>query len=215
MASPVRLLHRIQVVLALLHFAISVLQEVSVDSFLVTPFLMAIQAVTGFPRACSQSCDWVCNRSRCACSLIFSLLKISKSCDNDVGDVGEVEQEERVDKILDNEEHEVLPITSNKTAVVPNFALYPRFVESDQFHTLKSIIWLKLCSVLRKLQKISLNTALRNTREIASQFSLSFFALWTRLFSADASRIVVHALHATRLGRTNFFPCDVPCFPHA
>ena len=47
MASPVRLLHRVQVVLALLHFAISVFQEVSVNSFPVTPFLMAIQAVTG------------------------------------------------------------------------------------------------------------------------------------------------------------------------
>ena len=49
MASPVRLLHRVQVVLALLQFAISVFQEVSVNSFPVTPFLMAIQAVTGFP----------------------------------------------------------------------------------------------------------------------------------------------------------------------
>ena len=34
------------------------------------------------------------------------------SCDNDVGDVGEVEQEERVDKTLDNE-HEVLSIILN------------------------------------------------------------------------------------------------------
>ena len=42
MASSVRLLHRVQVVLALLHFAISVFQEVSVNSFPVTPFLMAI-----------------------------------------------------------------------------------------------------------------------------------------------------------------------------
>ena len=49
MASPVRLLHRVQAVLALLHFAISVFQEMSVNSFLVTPFLIAIQAVTGFP----------------------------------------------------------------------------------------------------------------------------------------------------------------------
>ena len=55
--------------------------------------------------------------------------------------------------------------------------------------------------MLRKLLKLSLNTALRNTRQIASQFSLSFFV---RLFSAGASRILVHALHATRLGRTNF-----------
>ena len=49
MASLVRLLHGVQVVLALVHFAISVFQEVSVNSFPVTSFLMAIQAVTGFP----------------------------------------------------------------------------------------------------------------------------------------------------------------------
>ena len=49
MASPVRLSHGVQVVLVLLQFAISVFQEVSVNSFLVTPFFMAIQAVTGFP----------------------------------------------------------------------------------------------------------------------------------------------------------------------
>ena len=120
MASPVRLLHRVQVVLALLHFAISVFQEVSVNSFPVTPFLMANQAVTG---AYSSSCDWVCNRSPCACSLIFSLrivaghkIKCSLSCDDDVGDVGEVEHEERVDKTLDNEEHEVLRIILNFAA---------------------------------------------------------------------------------------------------
>ena len=47
MALPLRLLHRVQVVLALLHFAISVFQEVSVNSFPVTSFLVAIQAVTG------------------------------------------------------------------------------------------------------------------------------------------------------------------------
>ena len=48
MASPVRLLHRVQVVLVLQHFAISVFREVSVNSFPVTSFLMAIQAVAGF-----------------------------------------------------------------------------------------------------------------------------------------------------------------------
>ena len=47
MASPVRLLHSVQEVLVLLHFAILVFQEVSVNSFPVTPILMAIQAVTG------------------------------------------------------------------------------------------------------------------------------------------------------------------------
>ena len=74
----------------------------------------------GSPRACSSSCDSVCNRSPCACSLILSLrivaghkIKISQSRDNDVGDVGEVEQEERVDKTLGNEEHEVLRIVLN------------------------------------------------------------------------------------------------------
>ena len=115
MASP-----GVQVVLALLHVAISVFQEVSVNSFPVTPFLMANSGGNGFPRACSSSCDWVCNRSPCACSLIFSLrivaghkIKFSSSCDNDVGDASEVEQEERVDKTLDNEEHEVLCIILN------------------------------------------------------------------------------------------------------
>ena len=44
-----RLLHRVQVVLALLHFAFSVFQEVSVNSSPVTPFLMAIEGVTGLP----------------------------------------------------------------------------------------------------------------------------------------------------------------------
>ena len=64
---------------------------------------------------------------------------------------------------------------------------------------------LKLCNVPRKLLNFSLNKALRTTREIASQFSLSFFVLLdVRLFSAGTSRILVHALHATRLGRTNF-----------
>ena len=47
-ASPVRLLHIVQVVLALLHFAVSVFQEVTVNSFPVTLFLIAIQAVTDF-----------------------------------------------------------------------------------------------------------------------------------------------------------------------
>ena len=42
-----RLLRGVQVVLALLHFAVSVFQEVSVSSFPVTPFLTALQAVAG------------------------------------------------------------------------------------------------------------------------------------------------------------------------
>ena len=74
----------------------------------------------GSLRACSSSCDWVCSKSPCAFSLIFSLrvvaghiIKFSWSCDNDVGDVREVEHEERVDKTLDNEEHQVLRIILN------------------------------------------------------------------------------------------------------
>ena len=114
MASPVRLLHRDRVVLALLHFAISVFQEVSVNSFPVTSFLMAIQVVTGLPvLICSPVTGFV--TGPCACSLIFSLrivaghvIIFSWSRDNDVGDADEVEPEERVDKTLDNEEHEVL-----------------------------------------------------------------------------------------------------------
>ena len=43
-------------------------------------------------------------------------------------------------------------------------------------------------NVLRKLLKLSLNTAVRNTREKASQFSLSFFVLWTHVFSLLAHR---------------------------
>ena len=115
MASPVRLQHRVQVVLALLHFAISVLQEVSVNSFPDTSFPHGNSGGNGASRAYSSSCDWACNRSPHACSLIFSLrivaghiIKFSWSCDNDVGDVGEIKHEERVDKTLDNEEHEIL-----------------------------------------------------------------------------------------------------------
>ena len=49
-ARATKRVRRVQVVLALLHFAIWVFQEVSVNSFFpVTPFLMAIQVVTGLP----------------------------------------------------------------------------------------------------------------------------------------------------------------------
>ena len=53
-------------------------------------------------------------------------------------------------------------------------------------------------------ERLSHNTVLRNTRETASHFSLSFFVLWTHVFFLGSSIILVHALHATRLGRTNF-----------
>ena len=42
--------------------------------------------------------------------LLLETNKISLSCDSDVGDVGEEEHEKRVDKTLDNEEHEVFRI---------------------------------------------------------------------------------------------------------
>ena len=51
---------------------------------------------------------------------------------------------------------------------------------------------------------LSQNTALRNTREIASQFSLSFFVLWTQVFSLLVHREFWYIIDATRLGRTNF-----------
>ena len=78
--------------------------------------------------------------------------------------------------------------SSNKTAVVPNFALYPRFLGVINSICLKAQYGLTLCNVLRKLLKFSFNTALRITREIASQFSLSFFVLWTHVFSLLAHR---------------------------
>ena len=114
-ASPVRLLHRVQVVLALLQFRNFGLSGSECEFFSCYTFPYGSSGGNGFLRACSTSCDWVCNRSRCACSLMFSLrivagqsINFSLSCDNDVGDVGEVEQEERVDNTLDNEKHEVL-----------------------------------------------------------------------------------------------------------
>ena len=81
---------------------------------------MTIQAVTGVPVLVRRPVTGFGDKSPCACSLIFSLrivaghiIKFSSSCDNDVGDVGEVEHEERVDKTLDNEEHEFLRIILN------------------------------------------------------------------------------------------------------
>ena len=91
MASPVRLLHRVQVVLALLHFAISVFQEVSVNSFPVTPFLVALQAVTGLPVLVRRPVT----------GFVTSLLVLVHSYSHFVlyvGDVGEIEHEERVHK---------------------------------------------------------------------------------------------------------------------
>ena len=94
--------------------------------------------------------------------------------------------------------------SSNKTAVVPNFALYPCVVGVANSKRLKNIIWLKLCNALRKLLKLSLNTALRNNRNSISVLVELLCTLDSRLFSAGASRILVRALHARRLGRTKF-----------
>ena len=81
-----------------------------------------------FARDCSSSCDWVCNKSPCSCSLIFSLRIVAghiifQSFDNYVGDVSEKEHEERIDKTLDNEEHEVLRIILNFTPSMLQFTL--------------------------------------------------------------------------------------------
>ena len=72
------------------------------------------------------------------------------------------------------------------------------------------IIWLKLCNVLRKLLKFSLNTALRNTREIASQVSLSFFVLWTHVFSLLAHREFWYMPSTPRGSVEPIFPRDGP-----
>ena len=110
MASPVRLLRRVQAVLALLHFAISVFHGVSVNSF---------------------------------------------------------------------------PVTLAHGNSGGSGSLRARFVGVINSIRLKSI----MCS--GSWLKFSLNTVLRNTREIASQFSLGFFcALDSRLFSAGASQTV-------------------------
>ena len=72
------------------------------------------------------------------------------------------------------------------------------------------MIWLKLCNVLRKLLKFSLNTALRNTREIASQFSLSVLVLWTHVFSLLAHREFLYFPSTPRGSVGPIFPRDEP-----
>ena len=76
---------------------------------------------------------------------------------------------------------------------------------------LKSMMWLeKLCNVLRKQLKFSLNTALRNTRELASQFSLTFFVLWTHVFSLLAHRELWYVPFTPRGSVGPIFPRDGP-----
>ena len=55
-----------------------------------------------------------------------------------------------------------------------------------------------------------LNTALRNTREIASQFSLSFFVLWTHIFSLLAHREFWYMPSTPRSSARQIFPRDGP-----
>ena len=57
-----------------------------------------------------------------------------------------------------------------------------------------------------------LNAALRNTREIASQFSLSFFVLWTHIFSLLAHREFWYMPSTPRSSARPIFPRDGPFF---
>ena len=101
--------------------------------------------------------------------------------------------------------------SNNKTAVVHTFALYPCFAGVANSIRLKTQCGLKLCNALRKLLKFSLNTALRNAREIASQFSLGFFVLWTHVFSLLAHREFFFGTSSTPRGSVGpIFPRDVP-----
>ena len=95
--------------------------------------------------------------------------------------------------------------SSNKTAVVPNFALYLCFVGVADSIRLKSIIWLKIVQCAPEAAKIlSQYGAEKHQRDSISVLVELLCTLDSRLFSAGASRILVHALHAKRLGRTNF-----------
>ena len=94
--------------------------------------------------------------------------------------------------------------SSNKTDVVPNFAHYPRFEEVINSIRLKTQYDYKLCNVLLKLLKLSQYGAEKHQRNSISVLVELLCTLDSRLFTTGASRILVHALHATRLGRTNF-----------
>ena len=78
-------------------------------------------------------------------------------------------------------------------------ALYPRIVGVINSIRLKNII----CA-LEAAKIISQCGAEKHQRNSISVLVELLCALDSRLFSAGASRILVHALHATRLGRTNF-----------
>ena len=74
----------------------------------------------------------------------------------------------------------------------------------------ESIIWLKIVQCAPEGAKNSLNTALRNTREMASQFSLSFFVLWTHAFSLLAHREFWYVPSTPRGSVGPIFPRDGP-----
>ena len=93
------------------------------------------------------------------------------------------------------------------------FCTLPLLLKSDQFHTFKSIIWLKILQCAPEAATIlSQDGAEKHQRNSISVLVELLCTLESRLFSAGASRILVHALHATRLGRTNF-PCAMDLFP--
>ena len=83
-------------------------------------------------------------------------------------------------------------VSSGKTSVTPNFALYPRCHEHNGAFADFWRLRLDLCIVLQNLPKVSPspNTALRNTREIASHFSLSFPVLRTHVFSSAGASLL-------------------------
>ena len=75
MASPVRLSHGAQVVPpAFRNFGLS---GSECEFFSCYIFLHGNSGGNGFHRACSSSCDWVCKRSPCACSLIVSFRMVA------------------------------------------------------------------------------------------------------------------------------------------
>ena len=95
--------------------------------------------------------------------------------------------------------------SSNKTAVVPIFALHPCFVGVASSIRLKAQYGFKLSNVLRKLLKILSQDGAENPQRNSISVLVELLCTFdSRLFSADTSRTLVHALHATRLGRTNF-----------
>ena len=61
---------------------------------------------------------------------------------------------------------------------------------------------------LQAVKKLSQYGAEKHHRNSISVLVELLCTLDSRLLSAGASRILVYALHATRLGKTNFCPCD-------